>query len=54
MNTKNIVKVRPFVEFVNSRDPEEEIDHSSWHSCAVGDFVTAEEVHLDSRRGGQR
>jgi len=27
-----------FIEFVNNQDPEREIDHSGWSSCAVGEY----------------
>lgn len=33
-----------FVEFCKAQDPEKEIDHSNWKSCAVGEFAASKGV----------
>ena len=36
-----------FVAFVNSQDPEERINHSTWESCAVGDYARSLGIAVD-------
>ena len=31
--------MQDFIEFVASQNPEQRINHQSWHSCAIGDYA---------------
>ena len=31
--------MQDFIQFVASQPPEQRINHTSWHSCALGDFA---------------
>jgi len=36
----NFVTVVPFLDFIKTKDDNEQVDHSSgWHSCAIGDYT---------------
>ena len=36
----NFVTVVPFLDFIKTKDDNEQVDHSKgWHSCAIGDYT---------------